>query len=266
MGTELLALGFPPQGCLEEICVSQPDLVRGVHERYLAAGARVISTNSFGANAVRLAGHGHEHRVNEINWSAAQLAKEAAQSTGAYVAGSVGPLGISAAEAAAQGIDRSAVFLEQIGALLDGGCRLIFLETFLDVDELLIALHAKHSLHHCPVVALLASEEPARIPAAVARLRAAEADVVGVNCVAGPSALALLAALDDPGPLAAFSSAGLPESRAGQLVYPATPATFAAHGLALVEAGVRLIGGCCGTGPAHIAALAKALEEAAPGH
>jgi homocysteine S-methyltransferase len=261
MGTELLASGVPLERCLEELCVSQPDIVRGVHERYLAAGARVISTNSFGANAVRLARHGHEHRVNEINWSAAQLAKEAAQGTGAYVAGSVGPLGISAKEAAAQGIDRQAVFLEQIGALLDGGCRLIFLETFLEVDELLIALHAKHSLHHCPVVALLAVEDSAQFSAAATRLRAADADVVGVNCVDGTGALSLLATLEDPGPLAAFPSAGLPENRGGQFIYPTAPAAFAAHGRALADIGVRLLGGCCGAGPAHIAALAKVLEE-----
>ncbi len=264
MGTELLAAAVPPGRCLEELCVSQPDLVRGVHERYIAAGARVIETNSFGANAVRLASHGHEHRVNEINWSAAQLAKEAAKGKDVYVAGSVGPLGITAEEAAAQGIDRHAVFLEQIGALLDGGCRLIFLETFLDVEELLIALNAKHSLHHCPVVTLLAGQNPEQLPAAAARLRAADADVIGINCEDATRSLTLLAGLDDAGPLAAFPSAGLPENHGGQLLYPATAADFAAAGLALVEQGVRLIGGCCGTGPTHIKALAKALLESTP--
>lgn len=261
MGTELLAAGVPPGRCLDELCVSAPDLVRGVHERYIAAGARVIETNSLGANAVRLAAHGHEHRVNEINWSAAQLAKDAARGSGVYVAGSVGPLGVTADEAAAQGLDRHALFLEQIGALLDGGCNLIVLETFLDVDELLIALNAKHSLHHCPVVALLAGDDPALLPAAVGRLRAADADVVGVNCVDGARAVNLLAVLDGPGPLAAFPSAGLPENRLGQLLYPATPEDFAAHGRALAERGARLIGGCCGTGPRHIAALVHALQE-----
>lgn len=265
MGTELLAAGIPLGHCLEELCVSQPDLVRGVHERYIAAGARVIETNTFGANAVRLATHGHEHRVNEINWSAAQLAKEVARGTDVHVAGSVGPLGVSAEEANARGIDRHAVFLEQIGALLDGGCRLIFLETFLDVDELLLALDAKHSLHHCPVVALLAIEDPAQIQSAAIKLREADADVVGINCVDGATALSLLSSLEDPGPFAAFPSAGLPEQRAGRLLYPTTATAFAAQGLKIVEQGARLIGGCCGTDASHIAALAKAFETAASG-
>jgi homocysteine S-methyltransferase len=263
MGTELLAAGVPLGACLEALCVSQPDVVRGVHERYLAAGARVIGTNSFGANGVRLARHGLEGKVNEINWNAAQLAKDVAKGTGVYVAGSVGPLGITAAQAEEQGIDRHEVFLEQIGALLDGGCNLIILETFLDVEEMLIALNAKHTLHHCPVVALLAGEDPARLPAAVEKLRAAEADVVGVNCVDGAQALALLGTLSDSGPLAAFPSAGLPQQRDSRLQYPATPEQFAASGLALAAQGVRLLGGCCGAGPAHLAALAKALQEAA---
>ena len=95
MGTALMDAGVPLDRCFEELCVSQPDLVARVHAEYLAAGARVIETNSFGANAVRLAKHGMEHRVSELNWSAAQLAKEAAKGLGAYVAGSVGPLGIT---------------------------------------------------------------------------------------------------------------------------------------------------------------------------
>jgi homocysteine S-methyltransferase len=271
MGTELLAAGVPAGECLEAVCLSQPDLVRGIHEKSIAAGARLIETNSFGANAVRLARHGLEGRVNEMNWTAAQLAKDAAKGTGVYVAGSVGPLGITAAEADAQGIDRHAVFLEQIGALLDGGCNLIMLETFLDLEELLIALNAKHTLHHCPVVALLAAGDPAAFPGLAERLRSADADVIGVNCLDGGSTLALFAQLlgpdskfktenPDAGPFAAFPSAGVPQDRAGRLYYSVTPEAFAATGLALAGQGVRLIGGCCGTGTGHVAALAKALQ------
>jgi homocysteine S-methyltransferase len=259
MGTELLASGIPPGQCLEELCVSQPDMVRGVHERYLAAGARLIETNTFGANAVRLAPHGCEHRVGEINWTAAQLARDVARGQGVYVAGSVGPLGITADEAAAQGIDRHEVFTEQIGALLDGGCQLIFLETFLDADELLIALEAKQALHHCPAVALLAGQDREAFQGAAARFRAADAEIVGVNCVDGKQALHLLEGLDAEEPLAAFPSAGLPETHGRQLHYPTTPEAFAVTGRSLAEHGVRLIGGCCGVGPAHIAALAAAL-------
>src|SRR5205814_1674336 len=120
MGTLLMDSRFSIDRCFEELCVSEPELVRGIHENYIAAGARLIGTNSFGANAARLERHGLDHRVNELNWSAAQLAKQCARGKNVYVAGSVGPLGITADEASARGIDRDAVFREQIGALLDG--------------------------------------------------------------------------------------------------------------------------------------------------
>lgn len=262
MGTELLSLGVPPGRCLEELCVSDADLVRGIHERYIEAGARLIETNSFGANAVRLAQYGCEHRVSEINWTAAQLAKDVAKGKDVYVAGCVGPLGITAEEAAARGIDRHEVYTDQIGALLDGGCRIIFLETFLDVEELLIAFEAKQALHHCPAVALLARSQADEFRAAIARLRAAEVEVVGVNCVDGSHALHLLEGLEGiDAPLAAFPSAGLPQTHDQQLAYPTSPETFATNALALVDRGVRLLGGCCGVGPKHIAAMAAALRE-----
>ncbi len=266
MGTALMAAGEPFDACLEELCVSQPELVSEVHAQAIAAGARLIRTNTFCANAVRLARHGHGHRVSEINWSAAQLAREVTKSTGVQVVGSVGPLGIGAAEAEARGIDRQEVFTEQIGALLDGGTRVIFLETFRDLEELLLAIYVKHSLHHCPVIASLACPDDGRLPdgttlaEAFARLRAADADVVGINCVNGPAvAVRLLENIDDDGPLAAFPSAGLPVDREGRLVWSATPEDFAEAVPLLVGRGVRLIGGCCGTTPAHLAAIVGAL-------
>ena len=263
MGTELLAAGVPAGRCLEELCVSESDLVRTVHEHYLGAGAQIIGTNTFGANAVRLAQHGCEHRVSEINWTAAQLAKDVAKGTGVHVAGSVGPLGITAEEAAARGIDRHEVFTEQIGALLDGGCRIIILETFLDAAELIIALEAKQALHHCPIVALLTGSEPGAFHKALARVQAVDAEVIGVNCVDGSHALHLLEGFDATAPLAAFPSASLPQTHEHQLSYPTSPETFAANALALADRGVRLLGGCCGVGPRHIAALAAALKTTA---
>ena len=265
MGTELLAAGAPPGACLEELCVSDEDRVRAVHAAYLAAGARILRTNSFGANSVRLALHGHGHRVGEINWTAAQLARDCAQDHGGViVGGSVGPLGITEAEALTHGIDREEVFLEQIGALIDGGARLIFLETFTALDELLLAIHVKHSLHHLPVIASLACDAAGRLPDgttlrdAFARLRAADADIVGVNCTGDPAAtLRALDGINDPGPLAAFPSAGLPAQHEGRLRYALTPAAFATGAQALAARGVRLLGGCCGIGPAHIAALSE---------
>ena len=271
MGTALMDAGAPLENCFEELCVSQPDLVRDIHAQYLAAGARVIETNSFGANAVRLARHGLEHRVSELNWSAAQFARDAAKGTGAYVAGSVGPLGITAREARGQGIDRRAAFSEQIGALLDGGVHLIFLETFLDLEEILLALEVKHSLHHCPVIASLARSDDGRLPdgtpliEALARLRAADADVVGVNCVNGPAAmLRLIEKVPVEGLFSAFPNAGAPDYRGGRALYQATPGDFAKSAVALAQKGVRLIGGCCGAGPSHIAAMVEALKTLPP--
>src|SRR5947207_10304336 len=129
MGTLLLDQGLPIEGCLEEVCISDPERVRRIHQDYIAAGARVIETNTFGANAARLARFGFEARVREFNQAAARLAREAAVGKDVCVAGSVGPLGISASEAEARGVDRDQCFREQIEALLAGGAEIIFLET-----------------------------------------------------------------------------------------------------------------------------------------
>jgi homocysteine S-methyltransferase len=264
MGTELLAAGASLESCLEELCVSAPENVVEIHTRYLVAGARVIRTNSFGANGVRLARHGLEHHVNEINWSASQLARQTAREYGALVAGSVGPLGISAEEAAERGIDREAIFREQIGALLDGGAQCIMLETFTDVRELALALYVKQSLHHCPAICSLACPasgvlaDGTRLADAVEKLRAADADIIGVNCTDSPqSALALIAQVADGEAVSAFPSAGLPVD--GR--YDFSPEDFAKTALNLATNGARLIGGCCGIGPAHIAAMVKALAS-----
>jgi methionine synthase I (cobalamin-dependent)/5,10-methylenetetrahydrofolate reductase len=273
MGTLLIERGVPLDHSFEELCLSAPDTIRSIHTEYIAAGARVIETNSFGANAVRLARHRLERRVSEINWSAAQLARECARGHGVYVAGSVGPLGISAEQAKERGIDRRAVFNEQIGGLLDGGAQLIFLETFLDLEELLIALEVKQSLHHCPAICSLACNEEGRlsngisVKDAFARLRAADADVVGVNCVNGPQAMVRLferAGFD--GLVSAFPNAGYPQFFEGRFLYFTTPEYFARAAVQLAQNGARLIGGCCGTGPAHVAAMAQALRDFVPSH
>jgi homocysteine S-methyltransferase len=257
MGTMLMAAGIGLERCFEELCVSEPDVVSGIHEQYIAAGARLIRTNSFGANAVRLARFGLEHRVNEINWSASQLARDCARGKNVRVAGSVGPLGISSAEAEVQGIDREAVFREQIGALLDGGAQVIFLETFTDLDELLLALYVKQSLHHCPAVCSLASG--IALGEAFEKLRDKDADVVGMNCMDAATMLRLLDGTTAPEIFSAFPSAGIPRETDAGLRYDLTPDDFAKNARLLAEQGARLIGGCCGTTPAHIAAMTKVL-------
>lgn len=271
MGTEILARTGSLEICLEEFVVSQPDLITAIHSDYLAAGARLIETNSFGSNAVRLARFGQENRVNEFNWTAAQLARAAAKGKNAWVAGSVGPIGITAEAAAEQGIDRQAVFQEQIGALLDGGSQVIQLETFRDLDEILIALAVKHSLHHCPVICSLVSGENGRLASgqtivdAFRILTDAGADVVGLNCLTGPHAmLRVLEKIPLDFTLSTYPNAGHPLYRDGQYLYGLSPEYFATAGREFAAQGARLIGGCCGIGPAHIAALSEALLETRP--
>jgi homocysteine S-methyltransferase len=271
MGTEIMEAGIPPGNCFEELCVSRPELVSGIHESYIQAGARLIRTNSFGANAARLAAFGFEKRVNEINWSAAQLAKQCARGKGVYVAGSVGPLALNAAQATERGTNREALFREQIGALLDGGVNLIFLETFTDPEELALAFYVKQSLHHCPVICSMACAPDGVLPGgdpldtALGKLRDLGADLTGVNCVNGMNA-ALRLCTETPGIQSAFPNAGLPERRAdGGFLYHTTPEEFAGAATSIARSGVRLIGGCCGIGPRHIAAMTSALKPAATG-
>ncbi|MDB6154308.1 MAG: bifunctional homocysteine S-methyltransferase/methylenetetrahydrofolate reductase [Chthoniobacteraceae bacterium] len=271
MGTLLMERGIPLEHCFEELSLSDPSLVKGIHGEYIAAGARLIETNSFGANSVRLAKHRLEHRVVEINGAAARLARAAAHGKGVYVAGSIGPLGISAEQAGERGIDRAAVFAEQMGALLDGGIDVIQLETFLNLNEILLALEVKHSLSSCPAICSLSCNEEGRLPGgmpladAFLKLRAAKADVVGVNCVNGPQAmLRLFERLPVEGLVSASPNAGYPQYHEGRFLYSTTPDYFAQAASRLAQSGVRLVGGCCGTGPRHIAAMASAFKKPSP--
>jgi methionine synthase I (cobalamin-dependent)/5,10-methylenetetrahydrofolate reductase len=271
MGTVLIEANVPMERCFEELCVSQPDLIRDIHTKYIAAGARLIETNSFGANAVRLEKYGFGNQVNEINWTAAQLARECARGKDVYVAGSVGPLGINAEQARDRGVDRKAIFQEQIGALLDGGVNVVFFETFSDLDELLIALHVKQSLHHCPAICSMACSEEGRLPDgtllpdAFEKLREAGADIVGANCLNGPHAmLRLFERIPAEGFLSAFPNAGYPKYHDGRYLYFTSPEYFAESARGLVQQGARLVGGCCGIGPQHIAAMVQALKDLQP--
>lgn len=271
IGTLLLEQGAGIENCLEEICLSDPDRVRQIHEEYIAAGARLIETNTFGANAVRLARFGFENRVAEFNRAATRLAKAVATGKDVCVAGSVGPLGISALEAEERGIDRSQTFHDQIQALLDEGVDVIFLETFMDDAEMEIALAAKNSLSNCTTICSFACEPEGRLASGVllteafAKLRRLGAHVTGVNCMNGPHAtVQLLKHIPIDGLLAAFPNAGYPKYTDGRFLYHAAPAYFAQAARELVAEGARLIGGCCGTNPRTIAAMAQAIAGLAP--
>ena len=273
MGTLLSERGIPAGSCFEELCLTRPELISGIHGEYLAAGASLITTNSFRANVLKLADFGLESDVVEINRTASQLAREAVNASGrqAWVAGSVGPLGIPVGEAAERGVDRESVFREQIAALLDGGSDVILLETFQDPDELLLALRIAKSLSNKPVIALIASPESGRLPGGawigelLETLGIEGADLVGLNCVNGPQAmLRLVEKVAPTQPLAVYPNAGRPYYQEGRISYGTTPAYFADLGRRLAEAGAALVGGCCGTSPLHIAALSNSLAGLKP--
>jgi homocysteine S-methyltransferase len=273
MGTLLAERGIPSGSCFEELCLSQPEKISEIHGAYLKAGAQLITTNSFGANAQKLAAFGLEGKAPQINEAAARLARRAVDDSEAeaWVAGSVGPLGISEGEAADRAIERSVLFREQIGALLAGGADLILLETFQDPDELLLALHVAKSLGDQPVIALVASPESGRLPGGawigdvLETLGREGANLVGLNCVNGPQAmLRLVEKIAPTRPLAVYPNAGRPTYQEGRIGYGTTPEYFADLGRRMAEAGAALVGGCCGTTPLHIQALAASLKGLKP--
>jgi methionine synthase / methylenetetrahydrofolate reductase (NADH) len=271
IGTLLLDAGIPLERCFEELCVSEPDRIEKIHEQYIGAGARVIKTNTFGANAVRLARFGFERRVGEINRAAAQLAVTSARGKDVYVAGSVGPLGISEDEAVARGIDRALCFGEQISALLESGVDLIFFETFMDLEEMEIALRASQEISDVLAICSFACAAEGRLSSgrslvnAFATLRALGGKMVGVNCMNGPrSMVQLLQRVPANYLLAAYPSAGSPKYHEGRFTYHIAPEHFAQSAREMVAEGARLIGGCCGTNPTHVAAIAAEIANLQP--
>jgi methionine synthase / methylenetetrahydrofolate reductase(NADPH) len=268
MGTLLLAGGVPLERCFEELCVSELDRIQRIHEDYIAAGARVIKTNTFGANAARLERFGFQKRVGEINRAAVEVAKTAAQPSNVFIAGSVGPLGITADEAEARGLDRKKCFREQIAALVAAGVDLIFFETFTDFAEMEVALLAKNEVGGAPEICSFACRSDGRLRCgtmltdAFAKLHDAGATMMGVNCMNDPREMAALVQLVSPAcPFAVYPTAGQPRRNNGGATYDVSPKMFAASARELMTKGARLLGGCCGTTPKHIAALDAAIHD-----
>jgi methionine synthase / methylenetetrahydrofolate reductase(NADPH) len=275
MGTQLYAQGVPYERCFDELNLLQPDLVQAVHRAYIAAGAEVIETNTFAANRVRLAAYGLERRVRDINFRGVKVAREAREVSGepVFLAGSVSSIGQPLAPVGTITPDEArAIFIEQIEALLEAGVDLLVLETFSSPLELLEAVRAARRVSaDLPIVAevsvaedgnTLAGTTPAEVVAALSALRV---DVLGVNCGVGPQA-----ALDaiqqmrplTSTPLSAMPNAGHPTTQGGRQIYVSTPEYFADYARRFAEAGVSIIGGCCGTTPAHIAAMRSVLPRA----
>ena len=275
MGTMLHARGIGFDKCFDELNLTHPSSVAEIHRAYIEAGAQLIITNTFGANRFKLAKHGLEDHVKEINRASVDLAKRvvAASFREVLVAGDVGPLGVRIAPfGRVQPEQARAAFAEQIQALAEAGVDLIVIETFSDLYEIREAIAAAREVCDLPVIASVTFTRDDRTvlgddPMKVARtLREQGADVIGVNCSGGPAQLSrILKQMTQAVPSAKFwvkPNAGWPEQMGGRIMYPADAEYFGEYALSFREMGACIVGGCCGTTPQHIAAMHKALNSA----
>ncbi len=271
MGTMLYARGVPYERCYDELNLADAGIVQRIHREYIRAGAELIETNTFGANRFKLAPFGLQDCVRDINVRAVKIAREAREECGepVFLAGAVGPLGQPLGPIGTIGPgDARAAFQEQIEALLESGADLIVLETFGDLAELEEAILAARAACDLPLVAqvsltddgfMLSGESPADVARTLTGHRV---DVIGANCGVGPQgALDAVRQMALPlfANLSAMPNAGAPTRREGRYVYMSTPEYFADFAHRFVEAGGRLLGGCCGTTPEHVAAMRTAL-------
>jgi methionine synthase I (cobalamin-dependent)/5,10-methylenetetrahydrofolate reductase len=275
MGTQLYAKGVYINRSYDELNLTNPDLVRAVHEEYVRAGAEVIETNTFTATAHKLQQYGLDGRLREINATAARLAREAAGGN-CYVAGAIGPLGLRIEPYGPTSFDETKeLFKQQAEALLEGGVDLFVLETFSDVSEVRQAIRAVRELSDLPIIAQVTISLDGNTSFGTtpevftARLDEWGADVIGLNCGVGPATvltavekMRLLTAKK----LSAQPNAGLPRDVQGRQFYMCSPEYMAKYAKRLIQAGVRFIGGCCGTTPAHIKLISDAVRPLSPRH
>jgi homocysteine S-methyltransferase len=277
MGTALYACGVPPDACFDVLNLNRAALVQAVHAEYVGAGADCVETNTFGANRFKLAVHGLQDRVRDINRAGARLARDVRESTGrdVYVLGSIGPSGKYLAPLGTLSVsDAREAFREQAEALLEGGVDGFVVETFSDLTEIALAVEAVRSATDLPIVAQMAFTDEGvtftgHSPEEVARhLGALGVEAFGANCSVGSSVLydVLERMLPESAgvPLAIQPNAGLPSRIGERLIYLSSPAYMAEYAGRMVEAGARLIGGCCGTTPAHVAAMREVLDRRTP--
>jgi homocysteine S-methyltransferase len=271
MGTMLYSKGIPITSCFEEMNLSMPSLVKEVHEGYRKAGAEILEANTFGANRRRLSSYGLEEKCREINRAGVRLARECAGDD-ALVAGAVGPLGVRLAPLGPLTPDEARrAFAEQFAALADAGADLILLETFYDFDELQEAIAAARAACDLPLLAQVTIDDDGNMPSGTrpedftAKLLATGVDAIGLNCSVGPKvmldAIQRMAPLSSA-PLTAQPNAGLPMNIGGRNIYLCSPEYMAGYVSHFIRAGVKLVGGCCGTTPEHIRAVRDAVRAA----
>jgi methionine synthase I (cobalamin-dependent)/5,10-methylenetetrahydrofolate reductase len=274
MGTMLYTRGVYINRCFDELNLSSPDIVLGVHREYVKAGADIIESNTYGANRVKLATYGMEDKIREVNAAGARLAREAAGER-ALVAGAIGPLGIRIEPYGPTSVEEAKdIFREQVEALLEGGVQLFVLETFSDVAEIQQAILAIRSVCDLPIVAQMTIQNDGSTSYGTSpelftkRLDEWGADVIGLNCSVGPHAM--LEAVEKMRDvtrrkLSAQPNGGLPRQLEGRMFYMASPEYMAKYAKRLIQAGVKFVGGCCGTTPEHIRQMANAAAALSPG-
>jgi len=261
MGTLLMEAGVKPKECFDLQNLKKPDLIESIHKKYVLAGADIIETNTFGANRIKLKDYGAENKVSEINTKAVSLAKSAAGKN-ALVCGSIGPLGKLLKPFGEISFDEAAeIFMEQAKAMEDAGADCVSVETISDLQEMRAAVTGIKSTTKLPVISSLTYDENGLTvfgtppEAAVVVLEALGVDVISANCSTGPEGVLkisnkLLASSRKP--IMVMPNAGMPVIENDKAVYKMTPKKFTEYALKFYEQGVSIIGGCCGTTPAHI--------------
>jgi 5-methyltetrahydrofolate--homocysteine methyltransferase len=276
MGTLLQAKGLKPGECPEWWCISHPDVVRAIHEAYIAAGADIVETNSFGGTCYKLKPYGLADKVRELNLAAVALAKSVSRRTGkGYVAASVGPTGCIVEDEGGDLTpqDLYEAFKEQVVALAEGGADALCIETMVSLSEALQAIKAAKENTKLPVICTFTFEPGARgfrtmmgvTPERAARETVtAGADIVGANCGNGIVNMIEITrqirAAQPTTPILIQANAGTPVLEGEKTVFRETPEFMASKVSDLIKAGAQIIGGCCGTTPDHIAAMARAAK------
>lgn len=276
MGTILHARGISFDECFDALNLTNPALVAETHREYIEAGSQMIQTNTFGANRYKLARHGLEQRVEQINTAGVELARRVvlASFKQVLIAGDVGPLGVRLAPFGRVKPEQAReAFSEQISALVKAGIDVLIIETMSDLVEIIEAIQAAREIDpDMPIIASMTFTRDDRTllgdgPAKVARtIHQAGATLIGVNCSGGPhQLLRILKQMRAAVPDARFSTmpnAGWPEQVGGRIMYPAGADYFGDYALTFARAGTCVLGGCCGTTPQHIAAMSRALKSA----
>jgi len=281
MGTMLYSRGVFINRCFDELCLSAPDMVRQIHQEYAKAGAEILETNTFGANRPRLAAFGMAEKLREINSAAVRLAREAAQSVPkgdtAFVAGAVGPLGVRIEPLGPTSFaEARAAFREQIEALAEAGADLLILETFGNLEELREAVFAAREAagDDLAVVAQVTIDDFGHLPGGTdtetftRQMDSWPVDAIGLNCSVGPKAT--LETIErmmqfSSKPMSAMPNAGLPMRIEGRNIYLCSPEYMAQYARRLLWAGVKIVGGCCGTTPDHIKLIRSETRSLQPG-